>query len=77
MDDRLSDKAVSFLLAHGIDPFYFATVVMIIFSVSYYKELKNWKNVELSRKWLISSIVTAAVVFSFMSILSLLGIINL
>jgi len=75
-EDKQIDNLRIFLQSHGINPLYVATIVMIVLSISYKKDLKNWKNVELSRKWFISSILTATVLCVLVCILSLFGILH-
>ena len=75
--DKLADKILSILQAHGINPIYFVTVWGIIISLSYYKKLKNWENVESWRKWIIVTTLIGTAFLSIISILDLLGIINL
>ncbi len=75
-EDNLIDKLISFLLAHGINPVYFFTVVCIIVSLSYYKDLKNWENVDPVKKWIIVPALIGTAFLILLSILKLLGIIT-
>ncbi len=74
--DKLANDLRIFRQAHGINPVYFATVVGILISLSYYKDLKNWENVVPAKKWIIVPALIGTAVLSFMSILGLLGIAN-
>ena len=74
--DKLANDLRIFGQSHGINPVYFTTVVGIIVSLSYYKDLKNWENVVPAKKWIIVPTLIGTAVFTFMSILGLLGIAN-
>lgn len=70
-------KAIrNFLEANNLDPFYTATLFSIIISLSYWKDYKNWKNRPNWVKGLAGSTLAAAIVFSIISLLRLVEIVN-
>lgn len=71
--DKLANDLRIFLEAHGINPIYFATVAGILFSLSYYKDLKNWENVVPLKKWIIVPTLIGTAVLLIISILDLFG----
>ena len=76
-EDKLANNLRIFLQAHGINPVYFTTVVGILISLSYYKDLKNWEHVVRVKKGMIVVTLIGTSLLSLVSILGLLGIINL
>jgi hypothetical protein len=75
--DEFADYLYELLVRYGVDPFYFSTVVIVLVALSYHKHIKNWKTLEDWRKALAGSAIFAAVVFSLISLLRLVGIIDL
>ncbi|MGD8782612.1 MAG: hypothetical protein PVH88_27105 [Ignavibacteria bacterium] len=75
--DELAKKIRIFLEDLGIDPFYAVTVFCILISLSYWNHYKNWKTIEGWRKGLAGSALFATLILSMISILRLLGVINL
>jgi hypothetical protein len=70
------DEFRIFLENLGINPLYFSTIVCIIVVISYWQQFKNWDKIETWRKGLALSPVFAAIVFSVLSLLNLIGFIN-
>ena len=46
--DKIADFISEFLIKHGLDPIYICTVFCILISVSYLKDMKNWKKASFS-----------------------------
>ncbi len=44
------DKLIELLIRHGINPFYFFTLICIFFSLSYLKKNKTWKQLTFFEK---------------------------
>ena len=76
-DSELIKYIKEFLEDRGIDPFYAVTVFCILITLSYWKDFRDWKKIEGWKKGLAGSALFAAVTFSIISILRLLGVINL
>lgn len=74
--DYFADKIGEFFDFIGIDHFYGVTLICLIITLSYWKEYKNWDNIESWRKGLAGTALFASISFSLISILRLIGIIN-
>ncbi len=78
MKDELANKIRIFLENNGLNPVYTTTlVVIILFTLTYYKSFKNWHKIEPWERGLASSSLAAAIALSLLSILMLLGILKL
>ena len=75
--DSVMEKFVIFLQSIGINPLYFFTLVCILVTIGYWRQFKDWENIEYWRKGLAGSALFASIVFSILSLLKLFGIINL
>ena len=73
---ELGHRIVEFLENHGLDPMYTLTVIAVLVALSYSKQIKHWEELEDWRKGLVASAVFAAVVFSLISLLRLVGILD-
>lgn len=73
----LADRIRIFLQDLGIDPGYAVTIFVLLIVLSYRKDFKNWEQLESWRKGIIGSAVFAAVVLTLISVLRLLGVIEL
>jgi hypothetical protein len=65
-----------FLEKNGLDPFYTVTVVCIIVTISYWKDFKNWDKIPSWNKGSAASAACAAIVFTIISLLRIIGIIH-
>jgi len=77
MEGWLSRIIQEFLEKHGIDPGYACTVVSILIALSYRNHFKNWDEIEGWRKGLAGTAVLGAIVFSIVSLLRLVGVMNI
>ena len=76
MIDYQGKNLLQFFKEIGIDPLYAITILSIIITLSYWKNYKNWKNLESSRKGLIISSLFASTVLILMSFLNIIGVIK-
>lgn len=74
--DDLADRITGFLQESGIDPIYFATLVCILITVSYWNDFKNWEKLPGWNKGLVASAVFATMVLSTISLLRIVGVIK-
>ena len=73
--DELAEKLIAFLESLGIDPIYGLTIIAIGFSLSNYKDLRNWENIKPEwRKGLIKSTLFATMLALMMSLLRFFGL---
>ena len=77
MKEKIAKQLMEFFKEHGIDPFYAVTIFMIILSVSYWKDIQDWDRKAGWQKGIISTTVVGAVIFSLMSLLRFLGLMNI
>ncbi len=56
---------------------YFSTIICLIIALSYWKDFKNWENIEYWKKGLALSTVFATIILIIFSVLKLLNIIDL
>lgn len=74
--DDIVNKMITFLEKKGIDPLHMFTLLALILALSYYKELRNWEEIEDWRKGLIMGTIFCASLMLIVSILRLLAIIE-
>ena len=77
LKDNLAREIRVFLESHGIDPIYASTIFVLLISISYRKQIRNWDEQPGWQKLLIVTTITATVLFVFISLLRLLKIIDL
>jgi hypothetical protein len=77
MKDNLASEIRIFLESHGIDPIYASTIFVVLISISYRKQIRNWDEQLGWQKLLIVTTVTGAVIFLMISLLRFLSIIDL
>lgn len=75
--DTLAQEIRVFLEDHGIDPIYAVTIVTILITLSYRKDIKEWKELQGWRKLIIITTIIGAGFFSLISLLRLTGLIDL
>lgn len=75
--DTLAEHLASYFESLGIDAMHGATILCILFMVGYCRDIKNWEDIRLSAKFLIITGAIVTVVFSVVSILRLVGVIDL
>lgn len=75
--NELAKKIRIFLEENGIDPIYAVTILGIVISLSYWNYFKNWEEIEPFRKRIVISTLFGTSVLVIISILKLLGLINL
>ena len=75
--ENLARRIGEFLDQYGIDSVYASTIFVILIALSYRKDLKKWDKLEGWRKGIILSAFLTAFVFSIISLLKLLGAIDL
>ena len=76
MKDRLVNFIYELLEKNGIDVFYAVTLTCIIVALSYLKDIKNWPQLPMYSKGLISSAIITAITFTIISLLRLIGVVN-
>ena len=75
--DTFARKIRILLEDYGIDPLYAVTVICVLIAFSYRKELKEWDQIQGWRKGIVISTFFGAAVLALISLLRLLGIIEL
>ena len=60
----------------GIDLFLGANIIMLIIAISYRNKIKRWKTISDMQKFSIVTAISITVLFTLMSILSYLNIID-
>ena len=61
---------------YGLDPFHTATVISVIITLSYRKDIMNWDKQSIPEKMLVATTVCAAAFFCLLSLLRIVGIID-
>jgi amino acid transporter len=74
--EKFTKNAIQFFEKNGIDSFYLVTLFCVIIALSYWKNYKDWKQLEFWRKGLIISSNLVAIVFSLICIMRLLGFVK-
>lgn len=76
MKEELSTNIRVFLEEHGIDPFYFVTILAIAIMISYKNQLKEWDEQIGWQKGIILSTAIGTALLVLISLLRLIGVIN-
>ena len=77
LKEGLANNLRIFFEKLGFDPFYVATLLMVLFALSYRKDIQNWDKLEGWRKGIVISTIYGAIIFSIISLLRLTGVIDL
>lgn len=72
-----AEYLTSLLEGMGIDAMHAATVICIIVLISYRRDIENWDRIDLSTKGLIISGTIATIVLCTISVLRVVGVIDL
>lgn len=75
--DSFARKIRILLEDYGIDPLYAVTVITVLIALSYRKELKEWDKIQGWRKGIVISTFFGASVLVLISLLRLVGVIEL
>jgi hypothetical protein len=76
MLDGIIKSIRNFLEENDIDPFYAITLFGVLISLSYWKDFKNWEKRPDWVKSLAGTTLVGTIIFSIISLLRLVGIIN-
>ena len=76
MKDWLVKNIIRFLEKNGIDPMYAATIFSILIVLTYRKDLMMWKQLPDWKKGIIGTTFVGTIVFILISLLRLIGLIN-
>lgn len=61
----------------GFDFIYTATVIINLIVISYWKDFRNWDKQDWDDKMLVGSAVGCSVLFNLLSLLKLIGVLNI
>lgn len=75
--DNFARRIRLILEDYRIDPGYVVTIFVLLIVLSYRKDIKNWEQLESWRKGIIGSSIFAAMILTFISLLRLMGLIEL
>jgi len=76
MLDGLSNQIRILLESHGVDPVYFATIVLLVLLAIDYKDILRWEDLSSLRQRSIVAIGVVAILFSTISLLRLFGVVT-
>lgn len=77
VEDNITTILIDLIEQHGLDVIYTLTIILNLIVISYWKDFKNWTKQDPSEKMLIGSAVYGAIVFNLLSLMKLIGILDL
>jgi len=77
LKEKLAGNIVDFFETYGINPIYAVTIFSVLIVIGYRKEISDWENISDSQKMLVGSAVFGTGIMIIVSLLTLVGIIQL
>jgi hypothetical protein len=66
--DNISSYWIEKIENLGLEPIYFFTLLIILATISYYKDIDNWETLSFNQKFRIATAIYASVVSFIISI---------